>query len=228
MSLGREWGSPEEGRPAHGLSARARRPVLDAVLALAAPRPWQSCVDLSAGDGVVTFAMAPLVASVLTVEVSSRTATSAAERARAAGLRNVAVRVADLATFDLPPGSADLVVSSHSMRHLEAAEKRRLIARSLGWLRPGGRLVVADMMFGRGQARRDRRVVRQILAEQGVRWRVPGPRAVGLASPAFWREALRDAGFTEVGFEQVISEAGVIHGSRPRRGLTFTGPLTRS
>lgn len=220
MSLEHEWSSR---RP-----VLARGPVLDGVLKFAGARPWEACVDLGAGDGAVTFALAPVVASVLTVAATSLTATTLAGQAREAGLRNVAVRAAELTGFDLPPGSADLVVSNFATHPLPAAEKRQLVARTLNWLRPGGRLIVAEVMFGRGQSRQDRRAVRHTLAAPPW-WRIPRPRrAGGLESPAFWRSALRDAGFTDVGFEQIRAEAGVIRGVRPRRDLTFTGPLTRS
>ena len=35
------------------------------------------------------------------------------------------------------------------------------------------------------------------------------------APPEFWQAALRDAGFTEVGFQPVVAEAGLVRGVRP-------------
>ena len=64
-------------------------------------------------------------------------------------------------TFELRPASTDLVVSSYALHHLADADKRALVARSAQWLRPGGRLVIGDMMFGRGASPRDRDILRQ-------------------------------------------------------------------
>jgi SAM-dependent methyltransferase len=152
-----------------------------------------------------------------------------ASRARDEGHSNVHVRVADLAKFDLPPGSVDLVISSYALHHLHDSDKRDLIQRAGTWLRPGGRLVVADMMFGRGQSRRDRKILRQkvaVLAAKGPGgwWRIAKNMTrygLGVGNerpvpPEFWQEALREAGFTGIGFQQIFSEAGIIHGTRPR------------
>jgi len=36
------------------------------------------------------------------------------------------------------------------------------------------------------------------------------------AAPRFWQAALRDAGFTDVHFEPVVAEAGIVSGRRAR------------
>ncbi len=36
------------------------------------------------------------------------------------------------------------------------------------------------------------------------------------AAPQFWQLALRDAGFTDVRFEPIVAEAGIVTGTRPR------------
>ncbi len=36
------------------------------------------------------------------------------------------------------------------------------------------------------------------------------------ATPQFWQLALRDAGFTDVRFEPVVAEAGIVSGTRPK------------
>ena len=37
------------------------------------------------------------------------------------------------------------------------------------------------------------------------------------ATPEFWQTALQDAGFTEVKFQPVVAEAGIVSGIRPGR-----------
>ena len=154
-------------------------------------------------------------------------ASALAERAAQDGLSNVSTQVADLSEFQLPPDSFDLVVSSYALHHLVDADKRALVARSAQWLRPGGRLVIGDMMFGRGASQRDRDILRQkviALAAKGPGglWRIAknlvryglGVGQEHPATPEFWQAALRDAGFTDVNFRPVVAEAGLVHGVR--------------
>jgi ubiquinone/menaquinone biosynthesis C-methylase UbiE len=158
-------------------------------------------------------------------------AESLAERAAEAGLGNVATEVADLKELQLRPASADLLVTNYALHHLVDADKRALVARAVTWLRPGGRFVIADMMFGRGGSQRDREILHQkviALAAKGPGgwWRIAknlGRYGLGVgqehpATPEFWQAAMRDAGFTEVRFEPVVAEAGIVRGLRPPVG----------
>ena len=228
VPLERQWDKRVEQWHSHVTSAAAFEKVLAGLLDRAMPRPSDACVDLGAGTGFVTTALAPKVSSVLAVDISAAMATSLAEHAAEASLTNVSTEVADLSGFDLAPASTDLIVSSYALHHLVDADKRALVARSLSWLRPGGRLVIADMMFGRGASQRDRQILHQkvvALAAKGPGgwWRIAKNLArYGLgvgqehpATPEFWQAALRDAGFTDVVFEPVVAEAGIVRGVRP-------------
>lgn len=89
--------------------------------------------------------------------------------------------------------------------------------------------MIADMMFGRGASPRDRRILRQKLRSLAARgpagwWRIAknlvrfglGAGQEHPASPQFWQAALREAGFSDVTFEQVVAEAGIVRGVRSR------------
>jgi ubiquinone/menaquinone biosynthesis C-methylase UbiE len=227
LSLARIWDRRVAGWHTHVTSASGFDRVRDRLIAMSAPAPSDACVDLGAGTGFVALALAPLVDSVLAVDVSPVMVESLAGHAAAAGLRNVRATVADLRTFQLPPASVDLIVSSYALHHLRDEDKRVLVAAAARWLRPGGRIVVADMMFGRGATQRDREILRRKVAALAVRgpagwWRIVKNLArYGLgvghehpAAPRFWQLALRDAGFADVRFEPVIEEAGVVSGTR--------------
>ena len=227
MSLARIWDRRVAGWHTHVTSAGGFDKVRDRLLAIADPGAADACVDLGAGTGFVALALAPLVGSVLAVDISPVMAESLAAHAAQAGLENVRTEVADLRTYRLPAASADLVVSSYVLHHLRDEDKRALAAEAARWLRPGGRIVVADMMFGRGTTRRDREILRDkvtALASRGPAgwWRIAKNLArYGLrighehpASPQFWQLALRDAGFTDVRFEPVVAEAGIVSGTR--------------
>ena len=228
LSLEEKWDRRVEEWHSHVTSAEAFGQVLDQLLRVSAPKPTDACVDLGAGTGFVTTALAPLVSSVLAVDISASMSASLAGQAARDGLSNVSAEVHDLREFSLPPASVDLVVSSYALHHLVDPDKRALVARAAGWLRPGGRLVIADMMFGRGGSRRDRDILRQkviALAAKGPGgwWRIAkNLTRYGLgvgdehpATPEFWQAALRDAGFTGVAFQPVVAEAGLVRGVRP-------------
>ncbi len=228
MSLVRKWDGRVAQWHSHVTSTAGFEKVLDRLVNMSSPRPTDACVDLGAGTGFVTTAIAPRVGSVLAVDISPAMAVSLGERAARAGLENVRTKVADLRELRLPPASADLIVSSYALHHLRDADKRALTAEAARWLRPGGRIVVADMMFGRGTSRRDRQILRQKVAALAARgpagwWRIAknlGRFGFGVgqehpATPQFWQAALREAGFTEVVFEPVVAEAGIVRGVRP-------------
>jgi ubiquinone/menaquinone biosynthesis C-methylase UbiE len=224
----RTWDRRVEKWHSHVTSAEAFGKVLDRLIQLSSPQSADVCVDLGAGTGFVATALSPLLSSVLAVDVSTAMASTLAERIAEDGLHNVSAEVSDLREFQLPPASIDLVVSSYALHHLSHRDKRVLVARAAQWLRPGGRLVIADMMFGRGASQRDRDILHQKVTAlagkgPGVWWRIAkNLTRYGLgvghehpASPEFWQSALREAGFVEVVFQPVVAEAGVVRGIQP-------------
>lgn len=226
MSLGRTWDKRVTQWHSHVTSAPAFDKVRAQLIAMSSPTADDECVDLGAGSGFVTIALAPLVRSVLAVDISPEMARSLASQAAEADLGNVRTEVADLKDMRLAPASVDLIVSNYALHHLSDTDKRLLAVNAAQWLRPGGRLVIADMMFGRGGSQRDRRILRQkvtALAAKGPGgwWRIArNLTRYGLgvghehpATPEFWQSALTDAGFTDVAFEPVISEAGIVRGT---------------
>lgn len=228
LTAERTWDRRVEKWHSHVTSAEAFGTVLDRLIQLSSPKRADACVDLGAGTGFVAMALAPLVSSVLAVDVSAAMVASLTERATEHGLHNVSAEVGDLREFRLPPASVDLVVSSYALHHLSHRDKRVLVARAANWLRPGGRLVIADMMFGRGVSQRDRDILFQkvtALAAKGPGgwWRITknltryglGVGQEHPASPEFWQSALREAELAEVVFQPVVAEAGVIRGVRP-------------
>lgn len=229
----RTWNGRVDDWHHHVNDAPAFESVRRQLLALAAPAAIDRCVDLGAGTGFVTVPLARETARVLAVDVAPQMLAALEAEARAHGLGNIDLLTGDLSTLTLPDGSVDLIVSSYALHHLSHAEKRALVARCARWLAPGGRLVIADMMFGRGATRRDRQIAgqkaRALLAKgpAGV-WRlaknlVRFSLAVGQerpATPEFWQRALVDAGFQEVSFQSVVAEAGIVRGVAPVRPLT--------
>jgi ubiquinone/menaquinone biosynthesis C-methylase UbiE len=228
LSQERIWNKRVRQWHSHVNSSTAFAEVLDRLLTSAQPKPDDVCVDLGAGTGFVTLALAPQVRSVLSIDIAVGMTEALETRAAEAHLANVSTLATDLMTLRLPPASTDLIVSSYVLHHLPNSGKRALVREAAGWLRPGGRLVIADMMFGRGFSERDREVLRQkvvALAAKGPggMWRIAKNLAryglgVGHEHPAsaeFWVGALEDAGFAMVKFEAIVAEAGLVTGTKP-------------
>ena len=139
VTLEQRWDKRVEQWHSHVTSGAAFEQVLRRLIELSSPKATDACVDLGAGTGFVTTAMAPLVSSILAVDISAAMAASLAQRAARDGLRNVSTQVSDLKEFNLMPASADLVVSSYALHHLSDPDKQALVSRAARWLRPGGR-----------------------------------------------------------------------------------------
>jgi 2-polyprenyl-3-methyl-5-hydroxy-6-metoxy-1,4-benzoquinol methylase len=224
----RRWAGRVETWEHHVTSSPAFARVRIAVLDQAGARPGDQAVDLGAGTGFLSLLLAEQVANVLAVDIAEPMLQKLAAAAAEAGLDNVEVLCADLTEVDLPAGCVDLVVSSYALHHLTDPQKAALLRRVRRWLRPGGRVVVADMMFGRGRTRRDRAIiwgkVRRLVGKGpagawrvvknvvrfGLRWGTERP-----AAPEFWVRALRDGGFVDVGYRPIVQEAGLVVGRVP-------------
>ncbi len=223
------WNGRVQSWDHHSGSSAAFKAIQAAVLDHACPGSGDAVADLGAGTGTLALALAARVASVLAVDLAPSMLDSIGSRALAAGVSNITPVLSDLAGLELPPASLDVIVSSYALHHLRDDEKAELVAKAYSWLRPGGRLVVADMMFGRGRSERDR----QILLEKAKAFARKGPAGLWRLAknivrfslrrgselpvpPEFWTSALSSAGFETVRFQAVVHEAGVVSGRRPR------------
>lgn len=199
----------------------------DRVVALAAPRPDDQAVDLGAGTGLLALALAPAVAEVVAVDVSARMLERLDTRAAADGIRNLRTVEADLRHLPLEDESATLVVSNYAFHHLDDAGKELALSEARRVLRPGGRLVVCDMMFSLSLERRDRRLVLEkvvamlkrgpagvlrILKNAG---RVVAGRWEQPARPETWEQMLVARGFENVRVELLEHEAAIAVARRP-------------
>jgi len=149
-----------------------------------------------------------------------------AEAARR-GLLSVTVVARPIENLVLEPGSFDLIVSSYALHHLRDADKARLVRSCYHWLRPGGRLVIADMMLGRGGSARDREIILAKLGTFARRgpggwWRITKNAVRYLVrvqerpiSMAAWTRLCGTAGFTRVDTFAIVAEAGLVTAWRP-------------
>lgn len=183
-------------------------------------------VDLGAGSGQITIPLADGFTRVLAVDVSARLLERLTSKAAERGIANIQGLTQPIETLELSPASVDLVVSNYALHHLRDADKARLLQRCYTWLRPGGRIVIGDMMFGRGSDSDDRAIIASkaaVLLSRGPAgwWRLL-KNAVRFSlrlgekplPPGRWESLVRAAGFQQVSVRRVVSEACVLTASK--------------
>ncbi len=107
------------------------------VAELLAGRPLGAAVDLAAGEGRHALWLAARGWRVTAVDFSA----TGLDRGRSRpGADRITWVTADVLAWDAPPCSLDLVLVAYL--HLPEAETTALLRRAVGWLRPGGQLLV--------------------------------------------------------------------------------------
>ncbi len=196
--------------------------VVDQVVRSAEACPEMFAVDLGCGSGQLTLKLAPLVGTILAIDISQRMIDLLLDHAAAAGVANLEGRAEPIERLTFPPESIDLVVTNYALHHLRDRDKAAVVARVHGWLRPGGRLVIGDMMFGRGGDERDRAIIASKLSllvrkGPGGWWRIAKNASRYLlrlqerpVSITAWTGMCERAGFSVVEAIPVVNEAAVV------------------
>lgn len=198
------------------------RALRDAILDMARPCAEERLLDVGAGTGLLTLAAAPRVARVDALDISPAMCRHLQGKLARSGIGNVEVLVENATCLPFGDASIDVVVSNYCFHHLADVDKRRALTEIERVLRPGGRLVFADMMFALSVTdRRDRTVVLRLLRRMlrhgpaGLlriarnatriatrRWEHP-------ARVQWWREALVQVGFVDVEVRALDHEGGI-------------------
>ena len=172
-------------------------PVAEALVAGAAASPGDTVLDLAAGTGDVTAALAQAGVHVISTDLSP----VMVEAARRREIPDAEHRVMDMQAIDLPDASVDAVVSRYGYMlvpdpALALRETRRV-------LRPGGRLAFATW----APAKRNpwATAYGPVLVERGL-LEPPKPDEPGqffLGEPVRIEELVRGAGFDDVAVTEV-------------------------
>ena len=190
-------------------------------------RPGMQCVDLGCGGGRLALVLARRGAKVIGVDVSELMIERMEAQARREGIETVSGMVAPIEHVTLPTGSIDLVITNYALHHLRDEEKEKVVKAAFEWIRPGGQLVIADMMLGRGSTARDREIILskvRIMAKKGIPgyWRILKNAGRFLLrvherpiTPEAWSRLLEEAGFREIEITPVVAEAAVVKGMKP-------------
>ncbi len=107
-------------------------------------------VDLGAGTGQFTLAVAPHCGRVVAVDVSPVMLDRLRSKVEAAGVGNVEVVQAGFLTYRHRGEPADIVYSRLALHHLPDAWKAVALDRLRGVLRPGGLLRLVDVVYSFG------------------------------------------------------------------------------
>jgi SAM-dependent methyltransferase len=175
-------------------------PILDLLLARAAPRPGASVLDIGCGSGTSTIALAERVGPggrVVGVDIAAASVEVAQRRMAAAGLTQAEVLLADAATHPFPPAGFDLLVSRFGVMFF--LEPVAAFAHLRAALKPGARVALAAFRAGT----ENRWTTGAMAAVQDLvpPPPPPGPEEPGqfaFADPTRVERILRGAGFAAV------------------------------
>jgi SAM-dependent methyltransferase len=204
------------------------RDLRERVLGLAHLRSTDRVLDVGAGTGLLALAAAPYAASVHALDVSPAMCSHLAGKFNQSGISNARVLLGDATDIPLADGAVDVVISNYCFHHLPDGEKGRALAQVMRVLRPGGRLVFADMMFRiAGASRRDLALSARfagLMIRHGpagvVRLlknviRVLSGCGDQPADVDWWRETLLHAGFVDVSVASLAHEGGIACARKP-------------
>lgn len=110
-------------------------------------QPGDVLVDLGAGTGTFAIQAAGLCRKVHAVDVSAAMLACARRKAEQAGLTNVEFHHAGFLTYEHEGEPADAIVSFVALHHLPDAWKQAALWRMASMLRPGGRLLLRDVVW---------------------------------------------------------------------------------
>ncbi len=129
----------------HGLNSERERALWTEALQGLLPPPPADILDVGTGTGAIALLLAELGYSVRGIDLSEKMLGRAREKALQNG-GNVRFDVGDAMAPPGAPRSVDVVFSRHLIHMLP--EPGRALANWLTLLRPGGRVVIVDGMWG--------------------------------------------------------------------------------
>jgi ArsR family transcriptional regulator len=103
--------------------------------------------DLGSGEGLISELLARRCHRVIAVDNSEKMVEFGARKARKNGLKNLEFRLGDIIDPPIPPASVDLVLLSQALHH--ASDPQRALTSAFRILRPGGQLLLLDLVSHR-------------------------------------------------------------------------------
>ncbi len=115
--------------------------------------PPMVVADLGAGEGALSMLLARRARKVIAIDLSSKMTEYGSKMAAAHGYKNVEFRVGDIESPPIRRQSVDLALLSQALHHARSPEKAVLAAAAI--LKPGGRLVILDLLAHSFEAARE-------------------------------------------------------------------------
>ena len=106
--------------------------------------PAMVIADLGAGEGTLSQLLARTARQVIAVDNSEKMVEFGSALAREHGFANLEYRLGDMQSPPIAAGSVDLAIFSQALHH--ASQPERAISAAHAILKPGGRLVVLDLL----------------------------------------------------------------------------------
>ncbi|MHB8657669.1 MAG: class I SAM-dependent methyltransferase [Solirubrobacteraceae bacterium] len=198
------------------------------IMSLARLEADDRALDVGAGTGLLTLAAAPQASFVTAVDISPAMCRHLSTKLADVPIRNVDVVVANATELPLADESVDVVLSNYCLHHLTDPDKRNALEEIWRVLRPGGRVVIGDMMFRIGvRNRRDRALLSHLAGAMLRRgpagllrllknaFRLLTGSGEHPASADWWEHALNDVGFADVAVRALDHEGGIAVAHRP-------------
>ena len=152
IAEGRRFDAFAEGYD--GVACAVRERVLAAAVASARERGPEFVVDVGCGTGRALIELSPAIDRGVGLDVSGKMLEVARRNAAARGCGNLQFSGGSFLEFGIPPQEGggekavpDVVMATYAMHHLSTDEKRTAIESLSAVLRPGGALVIGDLMF---------------------------------------------------------------------------------
>lgn len=125
----------------HYVPGRSWKGLAEMLLALMPPL---EIADLGAGEGTFSQLLARRAKHVIAVDNSQKMVEYGADLARKHGVQNLEYRQGDLEAVPIADASVDLAFFSQALHHAQHPD--RAVAEAYRILKPGGRIVVLDLM----------------------------------------------------------------------------------